>query len=184
MSVTADSEIAVVQRELAEYVHDPLGFVMCAYPWGRGELSGEAGPRQHQRRFLKQLGEHLANPETRYKPFRKAVSSGHGIGKSTELAWVAHWGMSTFEDCKVIIMAGTGDQLKTQPECAKWFRLGFNSEMFEVNVQTVKVQEAGHESTWRLDFNTFSEENPQASAGAHNKGKRLIIGYDEASGIP
>src|SRR5581483_11929466 len=35
----------------------------------------------------------------------------------------------------------------------------------------------------RLDFLTWSEENPQASAGAHNARKRLIIIYDEAVGI-
>lgn len=186
MSVTADNELVEIQRELAEYTDDPLGFVMCAYPWGQGELAGEAGPREHQRRFLTQIGEHLRNPETRYKPFRKAVSSGHGIGKSAELSWIAHWALSTFEDAKVIIMAGTGDQLKTktQPECAKWFRLAANAAMFEVNVTSVKVKEDGHESTWRADFNTWSEENPQASAGAHNKGKRLVIIYDEAAGIP
>lgn len=175
-----------VQRELAEFCHDPLGFVMCAYPWGQGELTGIAGPREHQRRFLLELGEHLNNPETRHKPFRKGKSSGHGIGKSAEASWVAHWGLSTFEDCKVIVMAGTGDQLKTktQPEMARWFRLAANSEMFEVNVTSIKVKELGHETTWRLDFNTWSQENPQASAGAHNAGKRLIIIYDEAAGIP
>jgi hypothetical protein len=186
MNVAENSELAEVQRELAEFADDPLGFVMCAYPWGQGELIDEAGPRAHQVRFLSQIGEHLRNPETRYKPFRKAISSGHGIGKSTELSWVAHWALSTFEDTKVIVMAGTGDQLKTktQPEVAKWFRLAVNAEMFEVNVTSVKVRELGHETQWRIDFNTWSEENPQASAGAHNKGKRLVIIYDEASGIP
>jgi hypothetical protein len=172
--------------ELAEYVHDPLGFVLAAYPWGEGELAGETGPRTHQRRFLAELRDHLKNPATRYTPFRKGVSSGHGIGKTTELAWVIDWGTSTFEDCKVIVMAGTGTQLetKTQPECAKWFRLSANAEMFEVNVTSIKVREPGHEQTWRVDFTTWSEQNPQASAGAHNKGKRLIICYDEASTIP
>jgi hypothetical protein len=175
-----------VQQELAEFVHDPLGFVMVAYPWGEGELQGEAGPRTHQRRFLRELGEHLQNPATRHKPFRKAVSSGHGIGKTAEIAWVTHWALSTFEDTKVILMAGTGDQLKTktQPEVAKWFRLGANADLFEVHVQSIKVKEAGHEETWRADFTTWSQENPQASAGAHNKGKRLVIIYEEAAGIP
>jgi hypothetical protein len=149
-------------------------------------LAEEAGPRAHQVQFLKELGAHLQNPETRHKPFRKSKSSGHGIGKSAEIAWITHWGLSTFEDTKVILMAGTGDQLKTktQPEVAKWFRLGANADLFEVNVTSIKVREEGHETTWRADFNTWSEENPQASAGAHNKGKRLIIIYDEASGIP
>jgi hypothetical protein len=186
MSAIANNPLAEVQRELAEYVHDPLGFVMCAYPWGKGELADEAGPRAHQRKLLRELGEHLENPATRHRPFRKAKSSGHGIGKTAEISWITHWGMSTFEDTKVILMAGTGDQLKTktQPEVAKWFRLGFNAELFEVNVQSIKVREEGHESTWRADFTTWSEENPQASAGAHNKGKRLIIIYEEAAGIP
>jgi len=147
MSATANSALVEVQRELAEFADDPLGFVMCAYPWGRGDLAGEAGPRTHQRKFLNDLGEHLRNPLTRYKPFRKAKSSGHGIGKTTEFAWITHWALSTFEDTKVILMAGTGDQLKTktQPECAKWFRLGFNAEMFEVNVTSIKVLEPPHQ---------------------------------------
>ncbi|HEY1800073.1 MAG TPA: hypothetical protein VGG46_03980 [Terriglobales bacterium] len=178
--------LAEVQRELAEFVHDPLGFVMCAYPWGHGDLAGEAGPRAHQRKLLRELGDHLQNPETRYKPFRKTVSSGHGIGKTAEISWLTHWGLSTFEDCKVILMAGTGDQLKTktQPEVAKWFRLGLNADFFEVNVTSIKAREEGHEQTWRADFTTWSEENPQASAGAHNRRKRLIIIYEEAAGIP
>jgi hypothetical protein len=186
MSAVALNPLADIQRELAEFHDDPLGFVMCAYPWGKGELAGESGPRAHQVKLLKQLGAHLQNPETRFRPFRKAISSGHGIGKTAEISWIAHWGMSTFEDCKVIVMAGTGDQLKTktQPEMAKWFRLGFNAEMFEVNVTSIKVLEAGHETTWRLDFTTWSEENPQASAGAHNRRKRLIVIYEEATGIP
>lgn len=184
-TLAANDPLAEVQRELAEFHDDPLGFVICAYPWGKGELANEAGPRAHQVRLLKQLRDHLQNPATRHTPFRKAKSSGHGIGKSTEIAWIIHWAMSTFEDTKVIVMAGTGDQLKTktQPEVAKWFRLGANAEMFEVNVTSIKVREAGHEATWRCDFNTWSEENPQASAGSHNKGKRLVIIYDEAAGI-
>lgn len=186
MSAPASSDLVEIQRELVEFVHDPLGFVLCAYPWGHGELEGEAGPRTHQRKFLSELRDHLQDPAKRHKVFRKAVSSGHGIGKSTELSWVAHWALSTFEDAKVIIMAGTGDQLKTktQPEVAKWFRMAVNADLFEVNVTSVKVRDVGHESTWRIDFNTWSEENPQATAGAHNKGKRLVIVYDEAAGIP
>jgi hypothetical protein len=186
MSAIANNPLVEIQRELADFSDDPLGFVMCAYPWGRDELADEAGPRTHQIKFLKELGTHLQNPETRHRPFRKSKSSGHGIGKSAEIAWITHWGLSTFEDTKVILMAGTGDQLKTktQPEVAKWFRLGANADLFEVNVTSIKVKEDGHETTWRADFNTWSEENPQASAGAHNKGKRLIIIYDEASGIP
>ena len=180
---------ASVQREmiadLMRYRYEPLRAIKYGFKWGEGELANETGPRAWQRRQLEELGAHLRNPETRYKPFRKANSSGHGIGKSAFISWIIWWGLSTFEDCKVIVMAGTGDQLKTktQPEVAKWFRMAINAAWFEVNVTSIKVLEPGHETNWRCDFNTWSEENPQASAGAHNKDKRLIIIYDEASGI-
>jgi len=176
---------AMLRDDLGSFTHDPLGAVMYGFSWGEGDLVGEVGPRDFQRRILNDIGKHLSNPATRYKPFRKAISSGHGIGKSAFISWIIWWGISTFEDTKVIIMAGTGDQLKTktQPEAAKWFRLAINADWFEVNVTSIKVLEPGHEANWRADFNTWSEENPQASAGAHNKGKRLIIIYDEASGI-
>jgi hypothetical protein len=185
MSAAVSNPLAEIQTELAEYMHDPLGFVTCNFPWGEGELAHQTGPRNFQRKFLIELGAHLQNPDTRYKPFRKAFSSGHGIGKSALLSWLVNWSLSTFEDCKVIIMAGTGDQLKTktQPEISTWFRRAANADLFEVNVTSIKVREEGHEQTWRADLVTWSEENPQASAGAHNAGKRLVIIFDEASGI-
>lgn len=174
-----------IVTDLMRYKHDPLRAIKYGFKWGEGELIGESGPRTFQIKVLKELGDHLSNPATRHKPFRKAISSGHGIGKSALISWIPWWALSTFEDTKVIIMAGTGDQLKTktQPEMAKWFRLAINANWFEVNATSIKVLESGHESNWRADFNTWSEENPQASAGAHNKGKRLVIIYDEASGI-
>ena len=170
---------------IAEFRHDPLGLVLYAYPWGDGELADEPGPRKFQRRFFEELGAHLQNPATRHKVFRKAISSGHGIGKSAELAQVIHWGKSTCIDCKVLVTANTGDQLKTktQPEVAKWFRLAINSDWFDVHVTSIKINDAEHEASWRTDFATWSEDNPQAFAGAHNKGKRLIIIFDEASEI-
>lgn len=172
-------------QDLAQFSHDPLRAVLYGFPWGDGELATEKGPRKFQRKFLEQLGAHLQNPATRYKVFRKAFSSGHGIGKSALLSWVVWWALSTFEDTKVLIMAGTGDQLKTktQPEVATWFRRSINKDWFEVNATSVKVLEEDHQQTWRADFLTWSEENPQASAGAHNKGKRLVIIFDEASGV-
>lgn len=181
-----DYEQELVEK-LYSYRHDPLGCVLYSFPWGEPgtELERVPGPRRFQRAFLGELGAHLQNPATRHKVFRKAVSSGHGIGKSALIGQIVHWGKSTCLDCKVLITANTGDQLKskTQPEISKWFRLAINKDWFEVHVTSIKVTDAEHESTWRTDFNTWSEDNPQAFAGAHNAGKRLIIIFDEASGI-
>jgi hypothetical protein len=180
----ADYEQEMVEQ-LLEYVHDPLRCVMFSYPWGEGELTGEPGPRNFQKRFLTELGNWLKDPATRYKPFRKAVASGHGIGKSALIGQIAHWAKSTFPGAKVLITANTGDQLKTktQPEVAKWFRLASNKAWFDVHIQSIKTNSADLEGAWRTDFNTWSEDNPQAFAGAHNKGKRLVIIFDEASEI-
>ena len=40
-----------------------------------------------------------------------------------------------------------------------------------------------HERTWRIDMIPWSEANPEAFAGLHNKGKRIIVVFDEASAI-
>lgn len=185
MSANAVDYEQVLCDRIAEFRHDPLGCVLYSFPWGEGELADEAGPRKFQSRFLEQLGDHLQNPATRFKPFRKAISSGHGIGKSALLAQIVHWAKSTCVDTKVLITANTGDQLKTktQPEVAKWFRLAINSDWFDVHVTSIKINDAEHEASWRSDFATWSEDNPQAFAGAHNKGKRLVIIFDEASEI-
>ena len=41
-----------------------------------------------------------------------------------------------------------------------------------------------HEKTWRVDAITWSENNTEAIAGLHNKGKRAFALFDEASAIP
>lgn len=180
-----DYEQQLVEKYYNDFRHDPLGCVLFSFPWGEDELVDEPGPRGFQRKFLTELGDHLQNPATRFKPFRKAVSSGHGIGKSALIGQIIHWAKSTCLDCKVLVTANTGDQLKTktQPEISKWFRLAINKDWFDVHVTSIKVNDAEHENSWRTDFATWSEDNPQAFAGAHNKGKRLVIIFDEASEI-
>lgn len=189
MSATAepvDYEQELVDK-LYDFRHDPLGCVLFSFPWGEPgtEFAHDPGPRKFQVKALRELGDWLQNPATRHKPFRKAIASGHGIGKSALIAQIVHWAKSTCLDCKVLITANTGDQLKskTQPEISKWFRSCINKEWFDVHVTSIKINDAEHEATWRTDFNTWSEDNPQAFAGAHNKGKRLVIIFDEASGI-
>lgn len=170
---------------LMDYRHDPLGAVGFGFTWGEGELAQSSGPRKWQRQLLRDIGDHLSNPATRFKPFKAAISSGHGIGKSAEVAFIIWWGLSTFEDCRINVTANTKGQLdtKTQPEVSTWFRRAINRNWFEVNVASIRVLEDDHEKTWRCDFVPWSEENPAAFAGAHNQGRRLILIMDEASEI-
>lgn len=43
-----------------------------------------------------------------------ARASGHGIGKSAFISMLINWGMSTCEDCKVVVTANTDNQLRTK----------------------------------------------------------------------
>lgn len=156
-----------------------------AYPWGEeGDLSAEKGPWQWQTEVLTDIKIHLNGPD-RFIPLQIAVASGHGIGKSALISWICDWGMSTCEDCKIIVTAGTGKQLdtKTWPEITKWFKLGVNKHWWDCKAESICVKDKAHERSWRCDAITWSEHNTEPFAGAHNRGKRIIIIYDEASGI-
>lgn len=177
------------EEELIDFIgsfsRDPLGFVKKAYDWGEeGELVDFVGPHQWQSDVLTDIGIHLSGPNWG-TPLQIAVSSGHGIGKSALISWIIDWAMSTCEDCKVIVTAGTGKQLdtKTWPEITKWFKLSLNSHWWDCKAESICVKDKTHERLWRTDAITWSEHNTEPFAGAHNRGKRIVIIYDEASGI-
>jgi hypothetical protein len=182
--VVVDVEQELVD-DLMECSADPLGFVMYAYPWGEGELLKSNGPYPWQREVLEHIGQWINDPATKYQPCRVAVCSGHGIGKSALIGMLIGWAMSTCEDCRVLVTANTAKQLdtKTSPEVATWFRRLINAHWWDVKQTSIKVKDRAHEKTWRSDFIPWSEENPAAFAGLHNKGKRILVIFDEASGI-
>lgn len=178
--------LAEIAAELAQYSTDPLSCILAAFPWGEGELAGATGPRAWQQDELRQIGKHLSNPATRCTPYYSATVSGNGPGKSALVAMISKWALSTCEDTRVIVMANTGAQLatKTQPEVAKWFRLAIDHDLWDVQATRITYLDIAHKSNWRLDFETWREQNPEAIGGLHNQGKRIVIIFDEASAIP
>lgn len=172
-------------EDIASFTHDPLGFSMYAYPWGEGELEGVEGPREWQRQVMNDIASHLSNADTRYQPLMISIASGHGIGKSAEMGMLLNWGMSTCEDCKVVVTANTDNQLRTKtwPEISKWFRLAINRHWFNITATKVASVDPDHADSWKADAVPWSEHNTEAFAGLHNKGKRIILIFDEASNI-
>lgn len=173
-------------EDIARFQHDPLGYVMYAFPWGEGDLADSTGPRTWQHEELVWLGEQLRKGAmTEHEVIRAAYSSGHGVGKSTFVAWIVLWGLSTFEDTRIDVTANTGEQLaeKTWPEIQKWHRMAINSHWFTFTATSLFSTAGKHEKTWRADAATWSEHGSEAFAGRHNKGKRIIRIFDEASGI-
>lgn len=167
----------------AKATHDPLMFVKIAYPWGERELVTSAGPRKWQEDILNVIGKHLKNPDTRFKPLKIAVASGHGIGKSALVSQIIHWSLSTKVNTKIVVTAGTETQLRTKtwPEAIKWIRLGINNNWFKNTATSIQVLSNVEE--WRADAITWSENNTDAFAGLHNEGKRIILIFDEASAV-
>lgn len=180
-----------VEAELIEFIgsfaYDPLGFVLAVYPWGEGELAKHTGPRKWQREVLEDIGQRLKAglDAKQLMPILKAIASGHGIGKSALVGWLIHWALSTYPDTKVLLTANTEQQLRTKtwPEVSKWFRLAINAHWFRVQGTSIVTVDAKHEKTWRCDYVTWSENNLAAFAGLHNQGRRILIVFDEASGI-
>lgn len=180
----------VNQTELIEDIsgfrHDPLGFVKYAFPWGEGELVGSKGPRAWQKALLKTLGERLRKGElSTQEAIQVAISSGHGIGKSSLVAWLILWALSTMEDTRGVVTANTDTQLKTKtwPELSKWHRLSINSDWFQFTATAIYSTNPAREKTWRIDQVPWSVHNTEAFAGLHNKGKRILLIFDEASAI-
>lgn len=184
MQAVADPDAEILDA-IARYQFDPDGWALFAWDWGQGELEGLDGPREWQRDIFRVIRDHLTNPETRFNPLQIAVASGHGIGKSAGMGMVSNWAMSCFDDAKIVTTANTDKQLKTKtvPEVGKWFRSSITSHWFDVNVESIKVKDPVHADTWRQDFIPWSEHNTEAFAGLHNKGKIVVLLFDEASKI-
>jgi hypothetical protein len=68
-------------------------------------------------------------------------------------------------------------------ELAKWHRLSLCRTLFKVTATAIFSSDPAHEKTWRIDAIPWSAENPEAFAGLHNFGKRIVILCDEASAI-
>jgi hypothetical protein len=159
---------------------NPFDFVQAVFPWGQGELEGrEIDPWQES--ILKAVGNGLSVGDV----VRLAVASGHGIGKSALVSWLVLWAMFTMQDTRGVVTANTDTQLrsKTWAELAKWYRLFAFKDCLKLTATSIFSAQEGHERTWRIDCIPWSKDNPEAFAGLHNQGKRILVLFDEASAI-
>ena len=183
----ADIEVADF---VAQFYHDPLGFVRCCYPWGEAgtPLAAHPGPDAWQERFLRELGEEVTarafDGHHTVMPIRRAVSSGHGIGKSVMVAWIVDWIMSTRPNAQGSITANTFTQLETKTWAAiqRWTKLCLTGHWFEVT--STKMYHPAHKESWFCAPQSSREENSEAFAGQHSEGSTSFYIFDEDSAIP
>lgn len=150
---------------LARYRNDPVLFV-------REVFGAEPDPWQAD------ILNALARGERRI-----SVRSGHGVGKSTTLAWAIIWWILTRCPQKTLVTAPTSAQLfdALAVEVKAWITKlpPMLRELLDVKSDTIELKAAPNESF--VSFRTSSAERPEALAGAHSE-NMLLIG-DEASGI-
>ncbi|APL94097.1 terminase [Sphingomonas sp. BHC-A] len=181
--MAASDRLALAQR-IGELRYSPLDHARFAYPWETEALPAP-GPRTWQQETFLQIEEHLSNPALRFTPCRIGIASGHGIGKSAGISMINKWALDTCVDTRIVITANTEGQLltKTGPELAKWAQLAVTDDWFKVNATSIVSTMGDRSKSWRTDLVTWSANNTEAFAGLHNQGKRIVLIFDEASGI-
>lgn len=207
MRGTVDHESEIMAQILA-LKDDPVGFVFYALPWGREHtpFAEFKGPRDWQLKELGAIGAHVQankfaqNNGLPMEVFKEAVSSGRGPGKTALFGMTALWHASTRIGAPTIVTANTEAQLraKTFPEYATWFGSAINSHWWTLESLRIvpapwlqeivrKLPEEGglgiDPKYWYVAGQTWSADNPDAFAGAHNP-YGMLLQMDEAAGIP
>ena len=195
----SDEQNLMAQLWSPELANDPEKFVVFAFPWGVANtpLSKHSGPRKWQRKILRKITEHLKVNDGKldFSALRCAIASGRGIGKSSLVAWLILWMITTRIGSSIIVSANSENQLRsvTWGELTKWATMTINAHWFEISATklvpalwlTELVERDLKKGTryWAAEGKLWSAENPDAYAGVHNQDGMLVI-FDEASGIP
>lgn len=200
-----DAEIA---KMIGEFYEDPLGYVMFAFPWDtdpeiqlveleepwKSRFNCQYGPDRWACEFLDDLGRQIKqrgfDGKNAVKPIRFSTASGHGIGKSTLVAWIVMFIMDTRPFCKGTVTANTADQLKskTWAELGKWKAKCITGHLYDYSATrgSMKLSRKGFDKagSWFVVGQTCKEENAEAFAGQHAANSTSFYIFDEASGIP
>lgn len=205
--MTLDEMLA---EDIGGFYADPFGYVMYIFPWDTepsiqlvklkepyaSRFQCEWGPDTWACEFLDDLGREIRrrkfDGKTAVEPIRFSTASGHGIGKSTLVAWLIKFILDTRPFAKGVVTANTSDQLKTKTwaELAKWNSLSLTSHLWQYSSSRGsmsiyrKSDDEKIRTNWRCDAQTCREENSEAFQGLHAANSTPFFIFDEASGIP
>lgn len=202
---TVDKKLSQIMGGLKDY---PLEYVMFNFPWGEGtgidlvELEPEYkerfpgithGPDVWACEFLDRLGDEIRAREftgASVDPIRFSTASGHGIGKSTLVAWLIMFILDTRPYSMGVVTANTSDQLRTKTwaEVAKWHHLAKTTHFWTYSNSrgNMSLKRNGNQAVankWKCDAMTARAENAEAFQGLHAAGSVPFYIFDEASGI-
>ena len=113
-----------------------------------------------------------------------SIRSGHGVGKTSCLSWLAIWWIAVHYNAKVVITAPTSAQLHDAllPEAKSWLKQA--PEGFQENfiVRADRIENSMDPQRNFISARTSRSEKPDALQGVHAEHVLLIA--DEASGVP
>lgn len=151
---------------VTRYQRNPVGFV-------RDIFGAEPDPWQ----FATLMA--LARGHTRI-----SIRSGHGVGKSTLLAWIALWFALTRFPYKVVITAPSAPQLYDAlwAELMSWFHK--LPQAWQALLETTKgrIELRMRPEDAFITARTSRADQPEALQGVHSTWVLLLV--DEASGVP
>lgn len=147
-----------------------------------GEGDGERDElEQWQHKYL---SEFMLDPMGKpTKEPRHSTRSGHGVGKTTIIAILALWMVTTHYDSKTVITAASQDQLRD----GAWSELRKQAQRLpqalrdQLDIGEERVSLKAAPEMGFIVRRTAAKGNPQALAGIHAKHVLYLI--DEASGI-
>lgn len=185
-----DTQVGIL-TDLESLERKPYSFVLWAYPWGEvgTDLESFSGPEDWQKRVLLDLQNELlagvSFTSALSRAYLIAVKSGKNVGKSALLSWLIWWGFSTRVNTKGRATANTKTQISTilWAELAKWHRLFIAHDFFEMTATRITTTDPNYRKEWGFDAIPWSKDNPDAWAGLHNQGGRVIMVFDEAAEI-
>lgn len=184
--MSAETDLADL---VASCYSDPLRFVQAMYPWGEpGDLASYDGPDAWQADYLTELGQHVKardfDGHTAVAPIRMALASGHGIGKSTIVAWVFDWIISTRPHSRLTVTANTFAQLETRTWATiqRWKARSLTASWFVIGAS--RIYQKDHKSSWFGAPQSCGEENSEAFAGQHAADSTSAYLFDEDSNVP
>ena len=113
-----------------------------------------------------------------------SIRSGHGVGKTSVLSWLALWWISTHYHAKVVITAPTAAQLNDAllPEAKAWLKQSPKAFRELFNVKSDRIELITDPERNFISAKTSRAEQPDALQGVHADHVLLIC--DEASGVP
>jgi hypothetical protein len=173
--------LSSIAEDIVKFWDDPYKFVIYAFPWGEPgtPLEHYIGPDKWQRELLQHITTEIRKGNESAIQF--AVTSGHGVGKSSMTSWIILWYISTRPNPQILITANTMQQLstKTWRELSKWHQLAINRDWFEWTATRFYHKEKPE--TWFAAALPWSEHRSEAFAGMHEE--NVLVIFDEASGI-